>query len=225
MTLPSPNERDLLPRLDYPSEDLATEIKEWLDLSDRAIRANLARELIALANHGGGYILFGFAEAADGWSASGSCPHDLQHYSQDEINNILKAHAEPIFECYVHHLQSTAGHPHVVVQVPGGHVVPIRSRGGPQGSRLTDHTYYVRRPGPESASPQDAGEWDALITRCVDNNRERQLDGFRRIVDLLRSSPELATSIADFATGAADPLSTWLEDSLGRAGRLSEDDQ
>jgi hypothetical protein len=220
MPLPYPHERELRLLLDHPSENLATEIKDWLDLADRVCRANLARELVALANHGGGYVLFGFAEAASGWSSSGSCPYDLAGYSQDEINNVLKAHAEPIFECYSHHLASTAGSSHVVVQVPGGHVVPIRSRGAPANSRLSDHTYYIRRPGPESAPPQNAGEWDALITRCVDNNRERQLEGFRRIVELLRSSPEVATSIAEIATGAADPLTSWLQQSTERAALL-----
>src|SRR5690349_11716866 len=131
METPSPIERELLAVIDHPVEDLSTEIKDWLDLGQRTVRADLARELIALANHGGGYILFGFSEAVSGWPPSGPNPHDPKFYAQDEINNVLKAHAEPIFECYVHHLSSTAGNPHVVVRVPGGHTVPIRSRGGP----------------------------------------------------------------------------------------------
>ena len=48
-----------------PREHLHVEIKEWLDLSDRAHRANLAKEIIAIANHGGGFILLGFREAQD----------------------------------------------------------------------------------------------------------------------------------------------------------------
>jgi predicted HTH transcriptional regulator len=220
MATPSPPERELRSLLDYPTEDVSTEIKEWLDLSGKSTRANLARELLALANHGGGYVLFGFAESTTGWQPSGACPHDLKYYSQDEINNILKAHAEPVFECYVHHLQSTSGAHHVVIQIPGGHVVPVRSRGGPAASRLTDRTYYIRRPGPESAPPDNGHEWDALITRCVDNNRERQLESFRRIIDLLlRSSPEVSTAIAGLASGVPDLLSDWMEQSLGRASQ------
>jgi hypothetical protein len=90
----NPNlERELRSLLDYPSESAATEIKDWLDLASRAERANVARELIALANHGGGNLLFGFTETTGGWEASGECAHDLARYSQDEVNNILKAHA------------------------------------------------------------------------------------------------------------------------------------
>jgi hypothetical protein len=220
MSFPSADERDLRLLLDNPSEDLATEIKEWLDLSEKIPRANLARELIALANHGGGYVLFGFSETAAGWSPSGACQFDLESYSQDAINNILKAHSEPVFECYCSRVARDDGSHHVVVRVPGGHMVPIRSRGGPEGSRLRDHTYYIRRPGPESAPPENASEWDSLITRCIDNNRERQLEGFRRIVQLLRANPEVAVSIADLATGAPDPLTSWFEESLDRAAHL-----
>lgn len=224
MASSSPLRRELVRLLDYPLEDLSTEIKDWLDLGEAVERANLARELIALANHGGGYVLFGFADALDGWPASGPCPHDLARYSQDAVNNILKLHAEPIFECYTHHLSSAAGNDHVVIQVPGGHLVPIRSRGGPAASRLNDHVYYVRRPGPESAPPQSGAEWQALITRCVDNNVERQLESFRRIVTVLQSGPEVAWSIADASgpTGAA--LKRWSDDSLERLRKLEQGD-
>jgi hypothetical protein len=80
--------------LDYPREGMTTEIKDWLDLEERTIRANVARGLIALANHGGGYLLFGFRDLATGWEPSGSCPFDIARYSQDSINGILKRHAQ-----------------------------------------------------------------------------------------------------------------------------------
>jgi len=205
--------------LDFPLEDVGTEIKDWLDLSQKQERANLARELIALANHGGGYVLFGFSDTTAGWTPSGACPHDLKHYTSDEVNNILKAHAEPMFECFTHRVFSALGNEHVVVRVPGGHLVPLRSRGGPARSRLTDHTYYVRRPGPESSPPQTGAEWQALITRCVDNNVERQLESFRRIVGVLQGSPDVVAAIAN-ATQPA--LVQWSDDSLARLTTLNE---
>jgi hypothetical protein len=193
---------------------MATEIKDWLDLRSRDVRARLAKELIALANHGGGYLLLGFAEKGTGWTPSGSCPFDLENYSQDEINNILKRHSEPVFECAVHHIQSSAGGDHVVVVVPGGHIVPIRVDRCPQGSGVSD-TYYARRPGPESAPPQDAHDWETLIHRCLDNDHQRQLEGFRRILGLLQAEPTLAERMSEISTGRT-PLMTWTEESLDR---------
>jgi hypothetical protein len=52
--------QQLIELLDYPRDDLDTEIKDWLPLQERLVRANLAVALIALANHGGGYVLFAF---------------------------------------------------------------------------------------------------------------------------------------------------------------------
>lgn len=218
------SERSLRQLADFPREEMATEIKDWLDLEDGMVRAKLAKELIALANHGGGYLLFGFSEATAGWVPSGPCPYNLARYSQDAINDIAKRHAEPVFECYVQHLNSSAGNPHVVVEVPGGHIAPIRANRSPQGSGLIDHTYYIRRPGPESAPPQNGREWETLIRRCVDNDHERQVEAFRRILAALRAEPELARQIADSTLGPAAVLKEWTDASLDRLRTLDDGD-
>lgn len=41
------------------SEDLDVEYKTWMDTSQNEVRAKLARHLAALANHGGGSLVFG----------------------------------------------------------------------------------------------------------------------------------------------------------------------
>src|SRR5262249_38282015 len=51
----------LLELLRNPAEDLSFEIKEWLDLRDNVHKAKLAQAIIALANHGGGALLLGYA--------------------------------------------------------------------------------------------------------------------------------------------------------------------
>ncbi|MGH9072173.1 MAG: AlbA family DNA-binding domain-containing protein, partial [Acidimicrobiales bacterium] len=151
MTRGSEGERNLRDFLDFPREDMSTEIKDWLDLAERPVRARLAKELIALANHGGGYLLFGFAEADTSWIPSGACPFDSRRYSPDEVNNILKRHAEPVFECYVHHIDGSGGNPHVVIEVPGGHLAPIRIDHVPDEAGVVANAYYIRKPGPESS--------------------------------------------------------------------------
>jgi hypothetical protein len=52
-------EQDLI---DNPNETLAVEYKSWLDLTDNEVRADLARHIAALANYGGGSIVFGFTD-------------------------------------------------------------------------------------------------------------------------------------------------------------------
>ena len=40
-----------------PKESLDVEIKGWLDLNDSTHKSVLAKALIALANHGGGFVI------------------------------------------------------------------------------------------------------------------------------------------------------------------------
>ena len=47
-------------------EALDIEVKEWLDLTNHDHCAIVAKEIIALANHGGGYLIIGFEELKDG---------------------------------------------------------------------------------------------------------------------------------------------------------------
>ena len=47
---------DLNDLIDVPRETLEIELKEWLDLSEPVVRANIARHLAALANHGGAHL-------------------------------------------------------------------------------------------------------------------------------------------------------------------------
>ena len=53
-----PNLQDLV---ENPPVNLDVELKDWMDIpNDVVARANVGRHIAALANHGGGYLLFGF---------------------------------------------------------------------------------------------------------------------------------------------------------------------
>lgn len=45
-----------------PLEDLDIELKQCMDPADKVVQAKLAKELLALRNHGGGYLLIGFQD-------------------------------------------------------------------------------------------------------------------------------------------------------------------
>lgn len=211
-------QRRLMELLDDPREDMAVEIKDWLDLADKCVAADFAREVLALANHGGGTVLFGFADDATGWPPSGACAYSGRLYSQDAINNLCKRYADPPFHCTVHRLESSTGNDHVLIEVPGGHRTPVRSRrDGPPGSRLKANVYYVRRPGPESAPIGSAQEWDTLLRRCMSAQREELLDSFRTIARALGAGGGILTLLG----AEPDPsLAAWIEESRARLDEL-----
>jgi schlafen family protein len=176
---------DLDELLAEPREALDVELKEWLDLTDHDHRAMIAKEIIALANHGGGYLVVGFKEDTDGsFAPARPRPTNLEAWSQDEIQSIVAKYVDPTVQCKVIHRPAPGSadrYPTIIV--PGGHRIPIRARSGsPDGKKLVPHRAYIRRPGPNSEEPRTAEEWDRLLERCLQNRKTELLEAMRSIM-------------------------------------------
>jgi hypothetical protein len=206
--------QSLVDLLAEPRETLDVEIKEWLDVGgNKDHRAALAKEIIALANHGGGFVLIGFEESPDGtFAPSASRPPDLKSWSQDNVQGIVARYVDPPFQCKVEHLNPplhAARFP--VIVVPGGHGVPVRAKSGsPDGRTLAPGRVYVRRPGPCSEDPQSASEWDTLFERIVHNRRAELLDAMRSIMEGV-----IPRAVAPPAE-APDRLETFISEGIQR---------
>jgi hypothetical protein len=183
MPVDNPSDR-LADILVEPCESLDIEVKNWLDLrSDEAAKATFAKAALALANHGGGIIIFGMTETADGMVPAPDRPPTLDSYSPDLLNGIIHSYADPAFHCAVHLREGRDGTMYPVVVIPGGHRIPVRSkRGGPNGQTVKDNSIYIRRPGPRSEVPQTAQDWDALLARCLAHRREEMFDQIRALI-------------------------------------------
>jgi hypothetical protein len=69
-----------------------------------------------------------------------------------------------------------------VIQVPGGFGVPVMSKSGTAGNTIRPHVCYMRKPGPESAPPENQADWERLLAKCLRNRREDMLDAIRNLV-------------------------------------------
>ena len=184
-----------------PREALDLELKNWLDLrGDRHHKAILAKAVMALANHGGGFILLGFEDGPDGVVEADNRPDAMTAYSQDVVNGIVEHYCEPSFHCEVSVEASPAGSEFPVVKVPGGHRVPVRAkRSGPGESVFRENDIYVRKPGPRSEVPRSAQEWDELLSRCLENRRDELASLMRRVLAGLEPRPQPKT-----------PMNAWI---------------
>lgn len=112
-----------------PAEGLDFEAKCWLDMNDRDSHGILAKALIALENHGGGYLVIGYEEDEEKrLRPDANRPESLEQYSSDAINVIVKRCAEPAFHVDVtvqHHPQTQEVFP--LLRVAGRSRVPVRS--------------------------------------------------------------------------------------------------
>ena len=166
--------------VDAPRERLDVEYKAWLDLSDRQAGAKLARHLCALANFGGGFLVFG---VDDDMRSAGPRPAGAGPYDQDALSGIVKRYLTPAFQVAVYEVTSvTTKTTHPVVWVPSHEAVPVCSvRGGPEIAGkpvgIVKGTHYTRAPGPESVAIARPELWAPVIRRCVLHERRALLAG------------------------------------------------
>ncbi len=202
-----------------PRERLDVELKQWLDLSDRNAAGKVARHLMALANHGGGWLQFGFVENDDGQFA-----HEIEHgcaneamYSSDAINSVVRRHAQPTFQCetFWQPCDQCPGS-HALIRVPGGHRVPIVCRrGGPEPNPdPRKGAVYSRLSGPRSEALEDPDDWHRLLDRCLRERRDELLETIRATISLL-GAQELRDALGA-ATGSEDDLRAWAASSKSR---------
>ena len=200
-----------------PREALDLEVKNWLDLQgNKRDQATFAKAALALANHGGGFIVLGFEDDAGGLTEADKRP-TMARYSQDVVNGIVERYCDPSFHCEVHLVEANlAGSVFPVVKVPGGHRVPVRAkRSGPEGKIVRQNDIYMRKPGPRSEIPRTSQEWDELLSRCLGNRRDELASLIRRMLAGLDPLPQ--------RQDAEERLDQWTHKCFGRWCELVED--
>lgn len=164
-------------------------------MTDAESHGIVAKALIALENHGGGFLLFGYKEdAAKKLVPDPAHPASMKPYLTDAMNAILKKRAEPSFHVEVTlQLHPLTKEEYPLVRVTGRSKVPVRSDSATSAGSLKQYVYYVRAPGPESRGPLNAAEWDALLRRALLNQREEIIGLLRTLLpsvsDLLITTP------------------------------------
>lgn len=195
--------RELGQLLRRPNETLAVEYKAWLNLKNSCERADLAKALMAVSNHGGGYVVLGYQDN-NGILRPDPCrPSDLSAYNPKVVGDIIDRFAEPTFHCQVSHVAHPEfGSEFPIIQVPAGSVPIQARRSSPEGcGHVRQGVYYIRKPGPKSEPPGNAAEWSVLIRRCVTQDREVLLKSIANIIG--------ATPTPQPATPPNERLRSW----------------
>ncbi len=202
-----PSIDELLPLVAEAREDLASEYKNWLNLTKTNHKAVLAKAAIAIANHGGGYIIIGMRDER-AQLVSTIRADEIPATDQDAVNAAIQRFATPEFHCevyFVPHPETNVLHP--VIVVPGGMTEPVMSKRDCEDV-IAQNRVYIRKPGPRSEEPQTGEEWRALLRRCVQNGREDMLDAIRAIVsgrvEPIAHLPNAAAELHDFVVGGRD---------------------
>jgi hypothetical protein len=170
-------------------------------VDNTAARADLARHIAALANHGGAKIVFGITDAMQ---TAGANPFSKISIDHDLISSIVKRYLEPPFQCNVYVIRSAAGNNHPVVVVPPHGAAPICAKAGGtevkgKHTGIAQGIHHIRKAGPESAPILTAAEWTPIIRRCVAHERAAILAAIDAAIRGPGNAPQ----------GLGDALKTW----------------
>ncbi len=212
---------DIRDMIEAPCRTLDIEYKSWRNLDHPEDRAELARDIAALANHGGGFVVFGFNEHT-------LAPDDTDPFrtncSTERVRSIVQAYLDPPVHCEISAPVSTAGVVHPVIRVAGHGVVPVCVRqDGPVvgGERLIERgAYYVRKHGavpakrgvgiqaPGSGKIEIPQDWSQLIRRCVRRDREALLAMLEATIEGRATAPDNARRLLTWHKAARAAFQT-----------------
>lgn len=187
-------------------ETLEVEIKNWLGgLKDNTSKAKLAREIIALANSDGGYIIIGFSDD-DGHPEELPSNGEDDGFTYDAIMGVVERYIEPACQIKVDRVETAdlqVAHP--IITVHGNHRTPIWAKKGAEDSDiLKNNTVYIRRSGAHSEPPRSQDDWEKLIDRLVKARQSEIVSAVRTVLN-----PELSHQQVD----KSELLTTWIQES------------
>lgn len=201
------SEREIPTLIENLRESREIEVKNWLGgLDGNDHQARLAKEIIAIANSGGGLIFIGF-EDEGGHPSIVPDVGFFEGFTQDAISNLVERYVSPPCQCTViYQLRISSGVRHPVILVPGRHRVPLFARRGNDACNLQNGAVYVRRQGGRSEPARTQDDWEVLIDSLVQGRMTDQLNAIREI---MHPSDNTLITQED-----ADDLRVWEDNSL-----------
>jgi hypothetical protein len=190
--------------IDRPSENLAVEIKRWIDPTTTLGTEKIVKGALALRNRNGGYLVVGFEDK----TLLPDVPNELANgkvlFHPDAIQAMISRFASDTFEIGVA-WASRDGRDYPVIVIPPGVKVPVAAkRDLMDGTRfaIREGAVYVRTlhtNGTISSAEARPRDWPEIMEICFDN-READVGRFIRRhlagVDL----PSLVSFIGQQAT-------------------------
>ena len=150
------------------------------DESDKKACCELVKDAIALANSGGGCVVFGVAERSGRFQHDGLSEQELSSFDTTRVNRFLSNYCDPPINCTVAKVQLD-GREFVVLEVPGFTEAPHICQKDYPGV-LNKSFFYIRTANNESAPATSSSDFRRLIELAVRNQQDKLLESFRAIL-------------------------------------------
>ncbi|MCK9374983.1 MAG: ATP-binding protein [Syntrophobacterales bacterium] len=170
--------------IERPGESLSVELKRWIDPDTTEGKAKIVKTVLALRNHGGGYLVIGFDNATLELDVENIPANIKEKFHLDHIQGLISKFASEPFEISVE-FPEREGRIYPVIVIPPGVKTPVSAKSDlHEGGRkiIKADTIYVRSltanntPSTTQAKWKD---WAKIIDVCFDN-READIGRFLR---------------------------------------------
>lgn len=177
------SDSEFLRNTEYPLETLSIEFKRTTNVRDKFCRSKLAKEICALCNFGGGWIVLG--KENDG-SYLKSLPSELKLINHDTINQISSEYLEPAPNCEVRWVKPGPIRYEIpVIRVPSLEKVPVfATKDGPIKSKnnivgVKKGLIYYRASGPRSTQFETSQNLREIINKTTLNESINFIQNFQ----------------------------------------------
>ena len=153
--------------LNLGTENPTLDYKETLDISSRNGRAKVAKDVIAMANSGGGNIIIGVAEKTKGhFEKVGLSPEALEKLEVSLVNKSLRGFMDPSFHIGVRRVID-GEKTFVFLEVPGEKDLPILAKKKNESASLYQGRLYIRTSAAESGEITDSSELRSFLQKFI----------------------------------------------------------
>jgi hypothetical protein len=204
-----PSELVAVIRRGYESRDLDYKAPMAWNEKDKKTCCEIVKDILAMANTSGGFIVIGVSEFPGGFVWDGLTEEQAATYDTTRINRFLQEYADPPINALLRkviHEEKTF----VVVEVPNFPDTPhICRKDFPDV--LKAMTLYVRTHNNESAAVSSAADFRLIVDRAVRIRSDQLLAGIRSIMLGAPQGNETRTARQDFLDQRAVALERFSE--------------
>jgi hypothetical protein len=172
----------------FESKDLDYKGPILWDESDKPACCELVKDVLALANTKGGFIVIGVSEKEEGFEPVGLNEDQLASFETTRFNTFLQNYVDPPINTTLLKVICDGGY-FVIIKVPPFPNIPhICVK--PYPGVLSAPTIYVRTDNNESAPIKHSADLQAVIEQAVRNREDRMIKSIRSILKTGSSLPE-----------------------------------
>jgi hypothetical protein len=172
----------------HESKDLDYKSAAAWSEADKRSCCELVKDILAMANTLGGFIIVGVSEQATGFSFDGVSPDQAKTFDTSRVNRFLQSYADPPINARLRKVRHD-GRVFVVIEVPAFSDTPHICQKEYPGV-LSAPTLYVRTDNNESAPVRSSTDFKSVVERAVRNRGDALLASFRSILTSGETPPE-----------------------------------